>query len=42
MHHDTNVSEEVMTPMTPMSHADCEHCPHHEEKKHLKAIMIKE
>jgi hypothetical protein len=33
IHHNTNVSEKMMTPMTPMSHADCEHCPHHEEKK---------
>ena len=31
--HDMNATEQVITPMEPMSHADCYGCPHHTEKK---------
>ena len=31
--HDMHAMEDVMTPMEPMSHADCPDCPHHEEQK---------
>ena len=31
--HDMNATEQVMTPMEPISHADCDGCPHHTEKK---------
>ncbi len=31
--HDMDLTEDMMTPMAPMSHADCAHCPKHEEKK---------
>lgn len=30
--HDDSM-EEMMTPMQPMSHADCPDCPHHQEKQ---------
>ena len=32
-HHDMDSMEEMMTPLAQMSHADCDHCPHHTEKK---------
>lgn len=31
--HETESMEDVMTPMVPMSHADCPDCPHHEQKE---------
>lgn len=33
MAHDMDPTQDVMTPMIPMSHKDCADCPHHEEKQ---------
>ena len=33
MSHDMHASATMMTPIAPMSRTDCDHCPHHEEKK---------
>lgn len=36
LHNDANVMGQMVTPIAPMSHADCTHCSHRSEKKEQK------